>query len=486
MSKVATEPVSAQDPAGSAMPDQGSLMVRHSDALPVGAWLADIRGLHVSALVGENVETFEDGLVEGCWDGPFARHAFERADNMFGSGLKRLDGSVVLVTPSHTLEALYVHEAGGRIVASNSLAFLLEHEGLEPPPGGAICRRLATLVLGVAEQERLLFEHAGGRVLRIAHAAIAWRGGRLSVTPRTFDRHYTGFADYKSYLLETLRAVFENGASRQRRALLRPIASVSSGYDSNAGAALAAALGCRQALTLKSARGGHADSGHSVGEALGLEVLEFEPPSESAKTAAHDEAEFVATGMGGEDIPLAAFEPALRARILLTGFHGDKVWYPEARPNAVLARGDLSGSSLAEFRLRLGFVHVPLPFIGALRHDEVRQVGLSAEMAPWRLGTSYDPADSAAHPGGSGRAARPFRANQESGQHVGLPEGVDLLAADAAGAAGLRPLERRGKHALGAKQLVGALPLLVWPSPGCQGAEGLAIPALDGADRARR
>jgi hypothetical protein len=227
-------------------------------------------------------------------------------------------------------------------------------------------------------------------VLRIAHAAIELRDGRLRVTPRTFERHYTDFADYRGYLLKTLRGMFENGASRQRRAALRPIASVSSGYDSNAGAALAAALGCQQALTLRNARNGHADSGQSVGEALGLEVLEFERPSEGAKVAAHDEAEFVATGMGGEDIALAAFEPALRGRILLTGFHGDKVWDPELRPNAVLARGDLSGSSLAEFRLRVGFVHVPVPFIGALRHDEVRQVGLSEEMAPWRIGTSYD------------------------------------------------------------------------------------------------
>lgn len=84
--------------------------------------------------------------------------------SLFGSGLKRLDEVVTLVAASHTLEALYLHENQSRIVASNSLAFLLEHEHLELPAEAPVCRCLATVVLGLEDYERVLFEYAGGRV----------------------------------------------------------------------------------------------------------------------------------------------------------------------------------------------------------------------------------------------------------------------------------------------------------------------------------
>jgi hypothetical protein len=251
-----------------------------------------------------------------------------------------------------------------------------------------LCRRLATLVLGLDAYERVLFEHADGRILRIIGAVIELCDGTMNVRSRTFARRFADFADYKGYLLETLSAVFENGSSPLRRRPLRPITTVSSGYDSAACAALAATLGCREALTLQTGRSGRPDTGLAVGRALGLEVHEFERVCEGAPITRYDEAEFLATGMGGEDLPFAAFEPALQGRIVLTGFYGGRIW--KAEPNAALARDDLSGSSLIEFRLRTGFVSLPVLFIGCARAAEIRRIGLSDEMAAWRLSTDYD------------------------------------------------------------------------------------------------
>jgi hypothetical protein len=94
--------------------------------------------------------------------------------------------------------------------------------------------------------------------------------------------------------------------------------------------------------------------------------------------------------MGGEDFCYIEFAPFLRERLLLTGFHGDKIWERTVSPNKALSRGDISGSSLQEFRLRHNFVHIPVPMIGALRHADISAISNSPEMAPYTLHTSYD------------------------------------------------------------------------------------------------
>jgi hypothetical protein len=103
------------------------------------------------------------------------------------------------------------------------------------------------------------------------------------------------------------------------------------------------------------------------------------------------EVEWFTPGSGGGDYPLAAFEDELRGSVLLTGFHGDKVWERTVPPNTVLKRDDPSGCTMADFRLRVGFVHIPVPFIGALfRHADIHAVSNSAEMRPFSVGGGYD------------------------------------------------------------------------------------------------
>lgn len=45
---------------------------------------------------------------------------------------------------------------------------------------------------------------------------------------------------------------------------------------------------------------------------------------------------------------------------------------------------------MAEWRLVVGVIHLPLPYIGARRRAEIVEITESAEMDPWRLGTAYD------------------------------------------------------------------------------------------------
>ena len=60
------------------------------------------------------------------------------------------------------------------------------------------------------------------------------------------------------------------------------------------------------------------------------------------------------------------------------------------KPSSDLKDLDLSGSSFADFRLRECFLHVPIPFMGALRHRDLNRISNSDEMRPYSIGGWYD------------------------------------------------------------------------------------------------
>jgi len=55
-----------------------------------------------------------------------------------------------------------------------------------------------------------------------------------------------------------------------------------------------------------------------------------------------------------------------------------------------MKRWDLGGHGMAELRLAVGFIHLPLPYIGARQKEDIVKVTESSEMDPWRLGNTYD------------------------------------------------------------------------------------------------
>jgi hypothetical protein len=77
--------------------------------------------------------------------------------------------------------------------------------------------------------------------------------------------------------------------------------------------------------------------------------------------------------------------------MLFTGMNGGAPW--DLRPLSVgpfLQRKDTNGNSLAEFRLRAGFIHVPVPYLGCVSHESLYAISLSEAMRPWRVGGDYD------------------------------------------------------------------------------------------------
>ena len=314
-----------------------------------------------------------------------------RARHVFGSGGKIVGDRALFVTPSHTLDALYALRKGDTFTVANSLAFLVQFADLELPFDFTIGARFGSVYKGIDVYERVVFEGRDWTLYRIVYDNFEIRDGELHNLAKV-PQQEADFDDYTSYLdflLGTLRELVRNGSARGRKAQYSLITCCSSGYNSTAGAALATQLGCRQALTLRTSRGGRPNSGRSSAEGLGLEVIELERPAR-AQGSAYEEAEFLATGMGGEDFVFLEFGPHCRRKILFTGFQGGAVWDRKDMSANTLIRKDVSGSNLTELRLRHGFIHIPVAFIGATRHDVLLKISNSPQMKPYQVGGDYD------------------------------------------------------------------------------------------------
>jgi hypothetical protein len=86
-----------------------------------------------------------------------------------------------------------------------------------------------------------------------------------------------------------------------------------------------------------------------------------------------------------------SFGEYLRGTLFFTGFNGDMIWNKNAHPvSRDLIRTDASGTSLTEYRLDAGFIHLPVPFIAADSHPSIHEISNSQEMANWAVGGNYD------------------------------------------------------------------------------------------------
>ena len=99
---------------------------------------------------------------------------------------------------------------------------------------------------------------------------------------------------------------------------------------------------------------------------------------------------FLAVDANGGDVVYTAAGDTLAGRVLLTGYQSGKVWSRrETEPDDYdIARPDQSGLSLSEFRLWVGFLHFPVPFMAIRQVADINALGRPAEMAAWDVGRS--------------------------------------------------------------------------------------------------
>jgi hypothetical protein len=246
-----------------------------------------------------------------------------------------------------------------------------------------------------------LFSHAGDGDFRFSvptdrgpvevllyESSVIKPDGDIRDSPKPRELPFNGFDDYRSRLAAAIAGVARNAPA------FEVVPTISSGYDSASMAVLAREVGAQRAVTISQGKPVRAtkrtsDTGEPVARALGLELKSFDR-LEYLSRGDLPEAEFLASGMSGEDVVFAGMAEDIRETILVTGFFGDGMWWSHRPHRPLFWRLEQAGLSFTEFRLRTGFIHVPLPWFGASQMDNVMEITRSDAMRPWVLGIDND------------------------------------------------------------------------------------------------
>lgn len=359
---------------------------------PPLAWVATCRpgSVTVDVLHGDRVERRPRWFCEGAWAGPYVAGDFDRTDLVFGSGARLREEGVVFVSSGSTVDRLQSLRFGEGIWVSNSLPCLLAMAEADIDPLYRRYRDDFETIEGGLRFYKDTLETSRGQVRLTYFDNLHWDGSSLTVVGKPdVLRDFGSFSAYTSFLERSIVELARNAAAAERDHPYGLLGTLSKGYDSPAVACLARAAGLRVALTFGQARGGEDDAGFQVGAVLGVAVEAVRRDAWTQVPMA--EVPFLAAEAGGEEVHFRGAERLLSGNLLLTGFHGDYVWTTRTRRlGSHLTWKDPTGLSLSEYRLWAGFAHCPVPFMGARQVADIDALTRSPELAPWRLGGSYD------------------------------------------------------------------------------------------------
>lgn len=370
------------------------LEARLRPELPALAWCLELQQGDPVAQVdhGAEVLVLPDVIAEGCWAGALTAEGLLNADVCAATGVALHDEALWLCTPTHTLSRLHSIQLGQRLLVSNSMPLLCAAAGLDLDPGYAFYKDdLCSIKDGLSRARRSV-PLAGGHALRLHYHCNVRIGTDLGLEERPKACPVIGgsYESYRALLLDRLGAALRNAADERRPVRLQPISTLSRGYDSVSCTVLARELGCREVLCFRDPEAAEpdADNGAALAAQLGLQAHVAQRTAYQSLNACPL---FLSTGTGGEDVFLAVHAELLRHRVLISGFHGDKVWDRHASQiSADIVRGDPSGADLEEFRLDLGFFHLPVPFIGCQAKKDIHAISAGEALAAWRVPGDYD------------------------------------------------------------------------------------------------
>ena len=376
------------------------------------SWAVRIgRNADIEVFAGSRVERLGRMVAEGAWAGEFSEEGFVGSGFRCGSGVVINDDHLLFCAPSHSVEGVYLWKDENGICLSNSVHLIIALFPCAMPSNLSDTRGLVrSLTKGKLAYGRQIHSNPHGTLFRFAFGqarvslsslevqeeiSVTWAGSR-----------FAGFVDYKRELSETLLSLIRNAKDTRRHAPYNKlITTCSAGYDSAVCAALATELGAVEALTVRTGRGGTSDTGRHVAEALNLTCHEYERVGEGLEQIPDGSKlhylpaqnldyemcrDFLGTLNTAEDLYFSVFEPHLSGAIVLTGFHGDKIWAKGCPSGSEIVRGDSSGTGLDEFRKRVGFVNVPVPYIGSDFPDDISRISGSEDMRAWSVPYDYN------------------------------------------------------------------------------------------------
>lgn len=364
------------------------------EGLAAMAWCVKIQtnSSAVTVLHGSGIDCREDFFYEGCWNGDLTGTAFLSANICAASGAVIQDDKLLIVSPSNTLARLYGIRNERGLFISNSMAFLVVAAGETIDPSYMYYQEdISSIIAGLKHAAKSIPLQGGARITFYFHCNIEVK---KTLDIEVYDKNpclpFSNFLEYRRFLSKGLADLVKNANAPSRSVKFSPLVSISRGYDSVTCAVLAKEIGCLDAITMfdPESETPDADNGAHLASILGLNVSEFSRVQYKESAL---ESEFFAIGTGGEDIFFAAMEDLLAGKMFISGFHGDKVWDKNSKKiSDQIIRGDPSGADLEEFRLRVGFIHVAIPFFGCRAHSSINSISRGVELNEWSIGGDYD------------------------------------------------------------------------------------------------
>lgn len=343
----------------------------------------------ISVWHGNQIETHDNWFCEAVWPDTFDQGNFDQTDLVAGTGGRYRDDTVIFVAPGNTIDRILSLQTDKGLLVSNSLPCLLAVSGaridLTYPH---YYEDFTTIIHGLSGYKRTLATSLGNIQITM-FGYVAWDGVKITYSSRkSVRRDFSTFACYESFLQENLKKLAHNIADPGRKHPYRFLATASSGYDSPAIAALARKAGCTDALCIDKDRFGKIENGDQVASYLGLNPICI--ARDAWRQLDGPEIFFLAADGTAEAVPLASAGANLSGRVLLTGYHGDKIWAKDTKDlSENIVRGDSSGLSLTEYRLWAGFIHCPITFWGVQQIGEINHLSNSEEMYPWDVTGDY-------------------------------------------------------------------------------------------------
>jgi hypothetical protein len=361
---------------------------RPSPELPPLAWVAHVGDHVIEVDCGTSVRCAEKAFFEGTWVGPPELSAVLDSTAPFGTGMVIRGPDLFAIPPGHSTALLFSWRSGTELYIANTFVGLLAKAGLELLPGTDYTSLFARIADGLRATPTDLPTSAGPAQYHLFENLRVLPGGHLEKSAKPRERPFASYDDLVARLDAALVSAMTNAPGYE------PVIALSNGYDSTAVAVLAARHGLRRALTFRESRPpaftrDPSDSGEATARRLGLNIELFDR-TEYLRRTDLPEAEFMASGFTGEEVPFVAFENELRHTLMLTGQLGGWVFLRNKPPTPALERKDFSACSVTEFRLRLDTIDLPLLIFGMTEIMSTSALSRSAAMRPWSVGGYYD------------------------------------------------------------------------------------------------
>lgn len=378
-----------------------------NNSIPKLSWCAKIYNKGVVINYGSSVHKHDNGIVEGCWDGCFSAMDYANSKHLFGSGVTITKESVVFTPPSHMYECIFClyKKEETSFIFSNSLSFVLSHLVTDDD-------KLFDLVeisrdnndnltkSGVLSFNPLLFDDNEVSLYGFYYHNVVLSNKEMKIIPRENIVKFLNFNSYYRYLLKITKSLISNGSSKHRDMSYAPISTISKGYDSPAVSSIINKLGSFNTVTIDVDIYGLSDSGEKISQILNMPCHICKHPLGQTIDNLHevkydDDAvgkfgEFIATLGLGDDLVFLSFDKYLSNKAVFSGALGDTIWNSNEPPPYGLPVRIIFGKSLSEYRLRKGFIHIPLPVIGATFPCYIYRINFLRETKPFFIQGNYN------------------------------------------------------------------------------------------------